>query len=182
MTIPLIILAVLSLVGGIVGIPESLGGHNALGSWLEPVFTPADNKLLIFPAGEVSAAEYILMIVSLGVATVGALVARNIFVKRREVAVQLASRWNRFYRLLFNKYYVDEIYDAAIVNPVVNGSERVLWARFDVGVIDAAVNGTAKLIAIGSQFIRRMQTGVVQGYALSFVIGIIFVLGWLIFG
>jgi NADH-quinone oxidoreductase subunit L len=182
MTIPLIILAVLSLVGGIVGIPESLGGHNALQHWLEPVFTSADNKLLIFPAGEVSAAEYILMIVSLGVAIAGALIARNIFVKRREVAVQLASRWNRFYRLLVNKYYVDEIYDAAFVNPVVKGSEKVLWAGFDMGLIDGAVNGTAKLIAIVSQFIRRMQTGVAQGYALSFVIGIIFVLGWLIFG
>jgi NADH-quinone oxidoreductase subunit L len=182
MTIPLIILAVLSLVGGIVGIPESLGGHNALQHWLEPVFTSADNKLLIFPAGEVSAAEYILMIVSLGVAIAGALIARNIFVKRREVAVQLASRWNRFYRLLVDKYYVDEIYDAAVVNPVVKGSEKVLWAGFDMGLIDGAVNGTAKLIAVVSQFIRRMQTGVAQGYALSFVIGIIFVLGWLIFG
>jgi NADH-quinone oxidoreductase subunit L len=181
MTVPLVILAVLSLVGGIVGIPESLGGHNALQHWLEPVFTPADNKLLIFPAGEVSAIEYILMIVSLGVAIAGALIARNIFVKRREVAVQLASRWNRFYRLLVNKYYVDEIYDAAVVNPVVKGSEKVLWTGFDMGLIDGAVNGTAKLIAIVSQFIRRMQTGVAQGYALSFIIGIIFVLGWLIF-
>jgi NADH-quinone oxidoreductase subunit L len=182
MTIPLIILAVLSLVGGIVGIPESLGGHSALQHWLEPVFTPADNKLLIFPAGEVSATEYILMIVSLGVAIGGAIVARNIFVKRREVAIQLASRWNRFYRLLLNKYYVDEIYDVAVVNPVVKGSEQVLWRGFDMGLIDGAVNGTAKLIGIVSRFIRRMQTGVAQGYALSFVIGIIFVLGWLIFG
>jgi NADH-quinone oxidoreductase subunit L len=182
MTIPLIMLAVLSLVGGIVGIPESLGGHNALRHWLEPVFTPADNKLLIFPAGEVGGAEYILMIVSLGVAIGGVLVARNIFLKRREVAIQLASRWNRFYQLLVNKYYVDEIYDAAVVNPVVKGSEKVLWAGFDMGIIDGAVNGTAKLIAIVSQFIRRMQTGVTQGYALSFIIGVIFVLGWLIFG
>src|SRR3972149_1409689 len=134
MTIPLIILAVLSLVGGIVGIPESLGGHNALEHWLEPVFTPADNKLLIFPAGEVGAVEYILMIISLGVAIGGVLIARNIFLKRRDVAAELATRWNRFYRLLFNKYYVDEIYDAAIVNPIVKGSERALCARFVVGV------------------------------------------------
>jgi NADH-quinone oxidoreductase subunit L len=182
MTLPLIVLAVLSFIGGIAGIPESLGGHNALEHWLEPVFSAASNKLLFFPTGEVEAVEYLFMGISLAVAIAGILIARNIFLKRREVAVSLAFRWNRFYQLLLNKYYVDEIYDAAIVNPVVKGSEKVLWLNFDVGVIDGAVNGTAKLIGIISKFARRIQTGVAQGYALAFVIGIIFVLGWLIFG
>jgi NADH-quinone oxidoreductase subunit L len=182
MTIPLIILAVLSLFGGVAGIPESLGGHNALDRWLEPVFSLASNKLLFLPTVEGVTVEYVLMIVSLGVAIGGVLLARNIFLKRREVAVGLASRWNRFYQLLSDKYYVDEIYDAAIVNPVVKGSEKVLWLSFDMGIIDGAVNGTAKLIGVISQFIRRIQTGIAQGYALAFVIGIIFILSWLIFG
>jgi NADH-quinone oxidoreductase subunit L len=182
MTIPLIILAVLSFIGGVAGIPESLGGHNALGHWLEPVFSVASNKLLFFPTVEGETLEYLLMIISLGVAIGGVLVARNIFLKRREVAMDLAKRWNRFYQLLSNKYYIDEIYDAAIVNPVVKGSERVLWLNFDIGIIDGAVNGTAKLIGVISQFVRRIQTGVAQGYALAFVVGIIFILGWLIFG
>jgi NADH-quinone oxidoreductase subunit L len=182
MTLPLIVLAVLSFIGGVAGVPESLGGHNALEHWLEPVFSAASNKLLIFPTGEVGTAEYLFMVISLAVAVGGILIARNIFLKRREVATALASRWNRFYQILFNKYYVDEAYDAAIVNPVVKGSERVLWLNFDVGIIDGAVNGTAKLIGMISQFTRRIQTGIAQGYALAFVIGIIFVLGWLIFG
>jgi len=182
MTIPLIILAVLSLFGGAAGIPESLGGHNALDRWLEPVFSLASNKLLFLPTVEGVTVEYVLMIVSLGVAIGGVLLARNIFLKRREVAVNLASHWNRFYQLLSNKYYVDEVYDAAIVNPIVKGSEKVLWLSFDMGIIDGAVNGTAKLIGVISQFIRRIQTGIAQGYALAFVIGIIFILSWLIFG
>jgi NADH-quinone oxidoreductase subunit L len=182
MTIPLIILAVLSLIGGVAGIPESLGGHNALDHWLDPVFSLANNKLLFLPAVGGVTIEYVLMIVSLGTAIGGVLVARNIFLKRREVAVNLASRWNRLYQLLSNKYYVDEIYDAAIVDPVVKGSEKVLWLSFDMGIIDGAVNGIAKLIGVVSQFVRRIQTGVAQGYALAFVLGIIFVLSWLIFG
>ncbi len=182
MTIPLMILAVLSFVGGVAGIPESLGWHNALEHWLEPIFSAADTKLLLFPAGEIEVAEYLLMAISLGVAIGGILAARNIFLKRRDVATQLASRWSGLYNVLFNKYYVDEIYDAAIVNPIVKGSERVLWTNFDMGIIDGAVNGTAKLIGIISQFIRRIQTGITQGYALAFVIGTVFILGWLIFG
>lgn len=181
MTIPLIILGVLSVIGGVVGIPESLGGRNALEHWLEPVFSVANSKLLLFPAGEVQVAEYFFMGISLAIAIGGILIARNIYLRRRDIATDFATRWNRLYQLLFNKYYVDEIYDAAIVNPIVKGSDRVLWSNFDVGLIDGAVNGTARLIGAMSQVLRRIQTGVAQGYALAFVLGIVFVLGWLIF-
>lgn len=182
MTIPLILLAVLSVIGGIVGIPPSLGGHHALEHWLEPVFSAANSRLLLLPSGEVHATEYLLMLISLGVAITGIVVARNLYLKRPELAAQLATRWSGPYKVLFNKYYVDEIYDAAFVTPLVKGSERLLWNRFDIGLIDGAVNGTAKLIGIVSQFIRKVQTGVVQGYALVFVLGILFVLSWLILG
>jgi NADH-quinone oxidoreductase subunit L len=181
MTVPLIFLAALSVVGGVVGIPPSLGGHNALEHWLEPVFTAASDKLILFPTGEVHAGEYVLMGCSLAVAIGAILLARHLFLVRRDLAARLAARWSGLYQLLSNKYYVDEVYDAAVVTPLVKGSEKILWGRFDIGLIDGAVNGTAKLIGILSQFLRRIQTGVAQAYALVFVIGIILVLGWLIF-
>jgi NADH-quinone oxidoreductase subunit L len=181
MTIPLTILAVLSFIGGIVGLPPSLGGHNALEHWLEPVFSAANSKLLLFPSGEADPTEYFFMVLSLAVAIGGILLARSLYLRRPELPRRIASRWSGLYGLLSNKYYVDEIYDAAIVQPVVKGSDRLLWSRFDIGLIDGAVNGTAALIAWVSQRVRRVQTGVVQGYALIFVVGILFVLSWLIF-
>jgi len=181
MTIPLTILGILSVFGGVVGIPPSLGGQNAIEHWLEPVFEAAHRKLALFPPGEAPLHEYLLMAVSLAVAISGIALARHVYLKRREIAGHLASRWSGLYQLLLNKYYVDEIYDAAIVTPVVKGSDRLLWVGFDIGLIDGAVNGTARLIGLISRLIRRVQTGIVQGYAVIFVAGILLILGWLIF-
>jgi NADH-quinone oxidoreductase subunit L len=81
-------------------------------------------------------------------------------------------------RILENKYYVDEIYDASIVQPIRVVSEQGLWRGFDVRVIDGAVNGTGALVAGSSAVLRRLQTGSVRTYAGSLFLGVVFVLGY----
>jgi NADH-quinone oxidoreductase subunit L len=179
MTVPLIILAVLSIVGGFVGIPESLGGGNRFEHFLEPVFARADSKMLM-PYREVSAIEYVLMAASIAIAGTGIFFARKVYLERKEIAERTAAKFPRIYKLLFNKYFVDEFYDAAVVTPIGKSSEKLLWKRLDIGTIDGLINFTAKATEYASQFFRRVQTGVVQSYAIVFVAGILFILGWLI--
>jgi len=179
MTVPLIVLAALSVVGGFVGIPESLGGGNWFEHFLEPVFERANSKMLM-PYHEVSTMEYVLMAVSVLIAAAGIFFARKVYLEKKEIAERAASRFPRTYKVLLNKYFVDEVYDGAVVTPLVKGSEKLLWKRVDVGIIDGLINFTAKATEYASQFFRRLQTGVVQSYAVVFVAGILFILGWLI--
>jgi NADH-quinone oxidoreductase subunit L len=179
MTIPLIILAVLSAIGGFVGIPASLFGGNALEHWLDPIFAAANDKLRISPHA-VEFTEYLLMALSVGVAALGIWGARTIYLKRREIAERVRSRYAKLYKLLWNKYYIDEAYDAAFVRSTVSVSDLFLWKWFDVSVIDGAVNGSAKVVDWCSRRMRRFQTGVAQMYAVVFVGGILFVLAWLV--
>jgi len=175
MTVPLIILAVLSVVGGFVGIPHA----SVIEHWLDPVFAPAQYKLLAEEhAGGLL--EYLLMAVSVAIATAGIYLARWVYLQRSEITVSLAKRYPRLYRTLANNYYVDEIYDAAIVDPIVKSSDEILWKVIDVAFIDGAVNGSAKLIANIGQSLRRLQSGVAQSYAVVFVGGIFFVITWLL--
>ncbi|MBI3766653.1 MAG: NADH-quinone oxidoreductase subunit L, partial [Ignavibacteriales bacterium] len=179
MTVPLIVLAVLSIVGGLVGIPVSLGGGNAIEHWLEPVFERAQTHLST--ATEISSSlEYILMAASVIAGIAGIYLARLLYLKRTEVATKLSTSFKGIYRLLWNKYYVDEVYDVTVVTPTVKISDKLLWKGVDVNVIDGMVNVTAKLTAGASGWLRRIQGGVAQGYALAFVVGVIVILGILI--
>jgi NADH-quinone oxidoreductase subunit L len=180
MTIPLVILAFLSVVGGFVGIPESLFGGNSIEHWLEPVFAPAYDKLRLTTHGT-ETAEYLSMILSVGIAIAGIYGARVVYLRRTELAEAWKAKYAAMYRILFNKYYVDEAYDKLFVSPTVKVSEGLLWKGVDVSVIDGAVNGSARLIAIAAQGIRRIQTGIAQQYAAVFVGGILVVLAWLMF-
>lgn len=173
MTVILLVLAGLSAVGGFVGVPESLLGGNLIEHWLDPIFARANDKLRIIPH-VVSVTEYVLMILSIGVAALGVLA----YMKRIDLAEFIRPRFQRLYKVLWNKYYVDEVYDSAIVTPTVRGSEG-LWKGMDVAVIDGAVNGSAKLVAAVAQRIRLLQTGVAQAYATVFIGGILFVITWL---
>ncbi len=179
MTIPLILLAVLSVVGGIAGWPASLGGGNALEQWLEPVF---EGAALRMPMGHhgVEPVEYLLMALSVAVAAGGILLARRWYLRNTAEPAAAIARAPGLYRLLLNKYFVDEMYDAAIVTPAVKGSEKLLWKGIDVGVIDWLVNALPKGIAAVSSLSRRIQTGVAQGYALVFVAGVVTLLAWLL--
>jgi NADH-quinone oxidoreductase subunit L len=179
MTVPLIILAFLSIVGGFVGVPESLFGGNALEQWLEPVFAPAYDILRVHPH-PVEITEYILMAISVGIAAAGIYGARVVYLRRADLAEAWKTRYALAYKLLLNKYYVDEAYDATVVRPTVVVSEGFLWKGIDVAVIDGIVDGSAKLVARIAQGVRRIQTGIAQQYATIFVGGIVLVLMWLI--
>jgi NADH-quinone oxidoreductase subunit L len=179
MTVPLMILAGLSVLGGFFGVPKSLGGGNLLEHWLEPVFETANRKLMVAPH-EIKWTEYLLMAVSVAVAAAGIYAALVIYRRRTEIAEALSTRFGRVYRLLLNKYYVDEAYDAVIVNPIVKMSDEILWKGVDVAVIDGGINGSASLVGRIAQVVRRFQTGVAQFYAAVFAGGILFVVTWLL--
>jgi NADH-quinone oxidoreductase subunit L len=179
MTIPLITLAALSALGGFVGVPASLGGSNAIERWLDPIFEKA-NETMLLGTHDIEAIEYVLMALSVGVAVAGIYLARKWYLKPSEMPNRLSTRFAGAYKLLLNKYYVDEAYDAAIIVPTVKGSEKLLWRGIDVGVIDWSVNALASAVGFLSNTVRVVQTGVVQSYAFVFLVGVLAIVGWLI--
>ena len=195
MAFALIVLAIGSILAGYVGVPHAIGGGNALAVWLEPAFearavageAPAAEATVEgaaegateAPEAEGEAAlELTLMGVSSTVALVGIGLAGFIWLKRRGIADSMAERFAPVYRLLLNKYYVDELYDAAVVQPIRIGSQDVLWRAFDVKVVDGAVNGTATLVGGAAWAMRRLQTGSVRAYAGSVILGVVLILGY----
>jgi len=179
MVIPLILLAILSVIGGWIQVPLLQGGQR-LDAFLEPVF--ADGAALAGHAAEQAAhapgAEITLMVISLAVALAGIFVAHRFYVVDPGIPGRLADRARGLYRLVFNKYWVDELYDATIVQPIYRTSVR-LWQRFDDAVIDGAVNGVGRMMERGAGLLRLAQTGYVQVYALVITLGLVVVLGWL---
>ena len=195
MALALIVLAIGSVGAGYVGVPAGLGGHNALGAWLAPSFAPpvagsglaersaAGVEPTGAPEGEGHDAEHLalertLMGVSSAIAIGGILVAAFIWLQRRDIADSMARSLSPIYKLLLNKYYVDEVYDATVVRPVQAVSREGLWRGVDVGLIDGAVNGVAAIVDAGSLVLRRLQTGSVRAYAGSLFIGVVLMLGY----
>jgi NADH-quinone oxidoreductase subunit L len=174
-----VLLAAGSLLAGYAGIPHALNGHNAFGAWLEPAFGLHE----VAAEGAEAAAdevglERVLMGASIAIAVTGILIATFIWLRRREIADTMARTFAPIHRLLLNKYYVDELYDAAIVQPIKVVSQQGLWRGFDVRIIDGAVNGTGALVSGGSAVLRRLQTGSVRAYASSLFVGVVLVLGY----
>ena len=184
MATALILLAIGSVAAGYIGVPHALGGHNVLHAWLEPSFgvhepaEVAEGAAADGAAAEHEALELQLMGVSTLIAFVGIGIATFIWFRRRELAASLARTFNPVYRLLLNKYYVDELYDLTIVQPIKAVSQQGLWRGFDVRLIDGAVNGTGTLVAGSAAVLRRLQTGSVRTYAGSLFLGVVVVLGY----
>ncbi len=132
------------------------------------------------PEGEGAdhAVELGLMAFSSGIAFAGIGIAAYFFLRRKDAADRLASSFAGVHRVLLNKYYVDEIYDAAIVQPIKRTSERALWRVFDAGVIDGAVNGAGSFVSGAGAILRRLQTGSMRTYALSVFVGVVVILGY----
>jgi len=166
MAIALIMLAIGSVFAGYVG----LSGR--FERFLEPSFAVTP-EVAADPSLETS-----LMVVSSVVALVGIGLAVFLFLKRRAAADRLAAQFAGLHRVLERKYYVDEIYDAALVQPVRIGSDEGLWKTLDVKLIDGAVNGVAEAVRGGSESLRRLQTGSVRAYAVSLFLGVVMVLGY----
>jgi len=184
MAVTLIVLAIGSVAAGWIGVPHALGGHNALGAWLEPAFAAPGGAETAARAAESAAAgaadalELTLAVFSSVVAVVGVLVAYFFWIKRRDLADAAARRFASVHRLLLNKYYVDEIYDATIVQPIKAASREGLWRWFDVQVIDGAVNGAGTIVDGSAGVLRRLQTGSVRAYAGSLFVGVVMILGY----
>lgn len=190
MAFALIVLAIGSVLAGYIGIPHALGGHNALHAWLEPAFAVPGEGVAEAAGGGLQAAgegeeahdeivlERTLMAVSSGIALLGIGIATFIWLRRREIADAMAARFAPIYRLLLNKYYVDEVYDATVVQPIRVVSQEGLWRGFDVRVVDGAVNGAGAIVSASAAVLRRLQSGSVRAYAGSLFVGVIVVLGY----
>jgi NADH-quinone oxidoreductase subunit L len=179
MTIPLMILALLSVVGGVVGIPASLGGNNAIEHFLEPVFGPANSKLG-FHAPHGDAMEYVLMAASVALAACAIILAWRWYSTASPAPDALRSRLSGIHHFLLNKWFVDELYDAVVVNPTVKGSEKLLWKGVDIGLIDRVVNASGLVVRWFSRTVRVVQTGVAPNYVFVFVAGVVVLLAWIL--
>ena len=119
-----------------------------------------------------------LMVFSILIAIGGIGFAYRAYITDPAIADRMQERFAGAHRLLLHKYYVDELYDAAIVKPIKVVSQQGLWRGFDVRIIDGAVNGTGALVSGGSAVLRRLQTGSVRTYAGSLFVGVVVVLGY----
>ena len=193
MTIPLMILAVLSVVGGYVGVPHILGGANRIEQFLEPVFGGAGEHAayaggglnIITQAfasgegGEAGSAEMTLMILSVVIAFIGIYIAYRLYIKNPEIPKRFVERFSGLHRVVYNKYFVDEIYGAVFVRGLF-GLGTVLKNFFDEIVIDGTINGVAALLRWVGSLLRQVQAGYVQGYAFAMIVGAIIVIGYLV--
>jgi NADH-quinone oxidoreductase subunit L len=193
MTIPLVVLALLAVIGGYVGIPHVLGGRNFFHEFLAPVLGGGPQGAghvalsLVRDAfaseGAVEGSginmEIVLMAVSVAIAIIGIGIAFYLYIWKTGVPKRLAQRFKIIYTIVFNKYYVDEIYDACFVN----STKRLgtfFWQEFDDGVIDRSVNLVARLMLWLGGVLRKIQTGRVQGYALGIILGAVIIIIFLI--
>ncbi|PLX84302.1 MAG: NADH-quinone oxidoreductase subunit L [Desulfuromonas sp.] len=179
-TIPLMVLGVLAVVGGYIGVPAILGGANHLHHFLEPVFGHALELNHIEAHGS-HATEYGLMGISVGIGIVGIFIAWVMYIKNPEIPGKLATNFATLHRAIFNKWYIDEIYDALFVNPCKRFG-TFLWKGFDVCVVDGVVNGVGRIVQAASAGMRATQTGFVHNYALAMVVGVVLIVGFYVLG
>ncbi len=175
MTLPLIGLAVLSTLGGFVGLPAWLG-TNRFEQFLEPALEFAWR-------GEHAELPHSLEIgfaaISVAVALTGIYIAYRFYVADPSVPEGLAHRLSGTHRLLAHKYYVDEAYDALFVNPAVAGSREVLWRGVDAGLIDGTVNGVGRFVRGSGSLLKRVQNGLVRSYAAWILAGAVAILAYI---
>ncbi|MFQ5822518.1 MAG: NADH-quinone oxidoreductase subunit L [bacterium] len=175
MTIPLGILAFLSVTGGFIGIPHVF---NKFEHFLEPVFLRYETKGIVHATPAPLDLELSFMGISILIAFLGIGFAYLFYVKRPNLPVELSNKVKGLYAFLYKKWYMDELYEAVVVRPIKFTADIIFWRWFDVKIIDGLVNGVANLIKKGGDGVRRTETGVVQNYALSIVIGVVLLIGY----
>ena len=203
MTVPLMILAGLSVVGGWVGWPESLLGSDRFAQFLAPVMAQHGEEAAAAQASSGSMIEYLLMALSLGIAGGGIWLAYRWYIQRPEVPGKIAAASPFLYKLLYNKYYVDQLYDAMFVNRMkdlaltlgafdvnfinglgVDGSgwltriTSTISGIWDSWIVDGLVNLAARIVWLFSWPVRMLQTGRVARYALFMLFGVLIFLGY----
>jgi NADH-quinone oxidoreductase subunit L len=169
MLVPLILLAILSIVGGWVGVPLAFGGHNEIEHFLEPVFSASGTLTPEHVATH--GLEFALAFVSVAAAALGLFAAWFVYVRNRGRADELAHKFKPVYSLLAHKYWVDEIYGALIVTPLLFFSRIFLGGLVDAGIVQGTSSAAAGTTRGFSSLARRMQSGNIRSYA-----------GWLALG
>lgn len=178
MTIPLIILAILSVVGGFIGVPESLGGHHWLEQFLSPVFK--GSAAIIKGVPSLQQTELILMVISVGGAVLALIYAYVKYIKNAHVPVSDAEERPALVDLSYHKFYIDELYDTVIRKPL-DALSVFFYKVVDQLGIDGFVNGLGKGSIEASKGLRLLQTGNVGFYIFMMVVGIISVLMYMVF-
>lgn len=178
MTLPLIVLGILSVIGGWIGIPHVIGsviGHipNVWEHWLQPLI-----KVPQMEHAEASV-EWTLMGVSVTLASLSAFVAYHFYVQSPEKPARLAEKMKGLYELIYNKYFVDEVYFGFIINPLVNLSKNI-WYYVDVNLIDKSTYIVADVVRGGGSLVRSLQNGNIQQYAMYIALGIVVTLSFIL--
>ncbi len=194
MLIPLVILAVLSVCGGWVGVPGSLGGNNRFEKFLGPVFhdsMPAasaeqtgiaqtDQQTGESESKTGHSTELIFTGISVAGALLGLYLAWLLYYRNPQLPQRIAAGLGGFYEAVVHKYYVDEIYAALFVKPLLNGSAQILWHGVDQNVIDAALDNSASGAREVSDSVRHMQSGNLRSYAGWIALGAAAVIAYMI--
>lgn len=183
MTLPLWALATLSVVGGFIGLPNFIAatftGHEAHIHWLHDwLHTIAAD----IPLDLSHTTEWIMMIFAILVAVTGAYAAYKMYANDQQTKSDalISSKFGPFYNVWKEKYSLDELYEGAVVFPIVNFSEKRL-AVFDMKIVDGIVNAVAGFVRISGSLLRYIQTGIASNYALFLILGVILVLAILLF-
>jgi NADH-quinone oxidoreductase subunit L len=179
---PLWVLAFFSVVAGLVGLPQVWGDvigiddSNSLANFLGPVLATAGPHELDHTT------EYWMAFWAVAIATAGMLLAWFLYVRWPDLPGKLAGQLSGSYRMLVNKYYVDELYDAVIVRPVVAVSDRFLYRVVDAGLIDdVAINGTARMVrAVAANGLKYAHSGLTQSYVILMIGGAVAIVGYLL--
>ena len=171
MLVPLMILAVLSIIGGWMAAPAFWGAPDYFAKFLEPVFAQGSVGNAEAAEATAHALETPLAIVAVVTALLGFAIAFWLYLKQPGKPEQLAKSMRGVYTTLLHKYYVDEIYAALIVKPLLWLSTNVLWQKVDAGAIDGTVNGIAEGLSGIGDGVRHTQSGNTRSYAVWVVIG-----------
>jgi NADH-quinone oxidoreductase subunit L len=167
MWMPLAILAVLALAGGWIGIPNALGGGDHFAKFLDPVVKAS---VLVTPEGSVNQ-ERLFSLLSVVMALTGWFVADLLYRRKPGMADRLVERASGLYGLLVNKYWIDQVYNAIIVAPLLFASRYLLWGAFDRGLVNGGGSMAAGSVRGLGALVQRVQSGNIRSYA-----------GWLALG
>jgi NADH-quinone oxidoreductase subunit L len=193
MTIPLMILAFLALAGGYVGIPHVLGGTNLFDQFLAPVLGGSGHAAsaglsLISSAWastaeaghDESAMEMTLMVASVVTALIGISIAYLLYIKNTKLPDKFTAAFPGLFKVVNNKYYVDELYDFVFVRGIMKAGGLLLKV-VDIGIIEGIVNGAGSVARWAGGLLREFETGFVQQYAFGMILGAIVVVGYIVF-
>jgi len=179
MTFPLVVLGILAVIGGWVGIPEALKGHDHFFRWFAPIFAYEEFFAKIEARGH--GLELLLAIATLLWVVHLSLFANVLYSQKLGHMRKFAEKMGKIREVMVNKFYMDEIYGFLIVRPLTWFSEKILWRFTDQKVVDTLfVQGTADTVGLFGRALGLMQSGVIQTYALLFAMGAVVVIGYFV--